>query len=81
MYDLNKIDKDYVITEKYWKLIKLNDTNIPPATEDQDRESHFILHKNESRISGNTGCNNMMGTYELSEENNPVALFTAQYLR
>lgn len=68
MYILNKIDNDYVITEKYWKLIELNGKNILPLNEDMGREAHFVLHKNENKISGNTGCNYMMGTYELSEE-------------
>ncbi len=68
MYNLHKIDSDYVITEKYWKLIELNGVAIPPITEDQGREAHFILQTDENRVIGNTGCNNMMGTYELSEE-------------
>lgn len=68
MYILNKIDNDFVITEKYWKLIELNGKNILPINEDMDREAYFVLHNNENRISGNAGCNNMMGSYELSEE-------------
>lgn len=68
MYTLIKIDNDFEITEKYWKLIELNGKSIPPANEDMDREAHFVLHNNENRVSGSTGCNYIMGNFELSEE-------------
>lgn len=67
MYILNKLDIDNVVTEKYWKLIELNGKEIQSENSDMGREAHFILQSSESRISGNTGCNNMMGSYELKE--------------
>lgn len=66
MYNLKKIDSDYVVEEKYWKLIELGDLKFA-VDEEQFREPHFILHGTDSRITGNTGCNNMMGSYELSD--------------
>ncbi len=67
MYNLNKIDMDYMIREKYWKLIELNGKSI--ASDEGNREAHFILHEEGKRVSGNTGCNNMMGQYELPGDN------------
>lgn len=67
-YILNKIDSDWVITEKYWKLIELNGKNIP-RTEESRREAHLILKEKDNKISGNTGCNVMNGTYSLSDNN------------
>jgi copper homeostasis protein (lipoprotein) len=66
-YVLNKIDIDNVVTEKYWKLIELNGKSIQSSANETGREAHFILHSNENRITGNSGCNNMMGSYELTE--------------
>ena len=67
-YIFEKIDMDDVIAEKYWKLIELNGKEITFAPEGQIREAHFILKNEDNRIIGNTGCNNMTGTYTLSEE-------------
>lgn len=64
MYVYQKIDLDHVITEKYWKLIELNGKPVAPAEEGR-REAHIILKNEENRIIGSTGCNNLMGTYEL----------------
>jgi heat shock protein HslJ len=33
------------------------------------REVHIILKKQDNRIQGFTGCNNLMGSYELREGN------------
>ncbi|MDR0421429.1 MAG: copper resistance protein NlpE N-terminal domain-containing protein [Proteiniphilum sp.] len=64
-YILSRIDLDNVVTEKYWKLAELNGKAIAPS-ENGDREAHFILHNSDSKISGNTGCNNLFGEYTLS---------------
>jgi uncharacterized lipoprotein NlpE involved in copper resistance len=64
-YILSKIDRDNVVTEKYWKLTELNGKAIAPS-ENGDREAHFVLHNNDSKISGSTGCNNLFGEYTLS---------------
>lgn len=71
-YIFEKIDMDNVITEKYWKLIELNGKEITFAPEGQIREAHFILKNEDKRVIGNTGCNNMNGSYSLSEENNGI---------
>ena len=70
-YIFGKIDMDNVVTEKYWKLIELNGKEIT-FSEDQVREAHFILKNKNNRVIGNTGCNNMNGSYTLSEEENGI---------
>ncbi len=60
---------DNRITEKYWKLISLNGNDIT-VDSTFNREPYLILKANEQhRISGNAGCNQLMGTYELKPEN------------
>lgn len=71
-YIFKKIDMDNIITEKYWKLIELNGKEIAFAAEGQVREAHFILKDEDNRVIGNTGCNNMSGSYTLSEEENSI---------
>lgn len=71
-YIFEKIDMDNIITEKYWKLIELNGKEIVFASEDQIREAHFILKNEDNRVIGNTGCNNMTGSYSLSEDGNGI---------
>lgn len=65
-YTLEKIDGDHIIVEKYWKLTMLNGKEIVFA-EEQDREAYFILKKEDNRVTGSTGCNNLNGGYTLSE--------------
>lgn len=72
IYIFRKIDMDNVITEKYWKLIELNGKGITFAPEGQIREAHFILKNEDNRVIGNTGCNNMSGSYSFSEEDNGI---------
>lgn len=67
IYILKKIDLDNVITEKYWKLVELNGKAIA-TPETGKREAHFILKEKDNRVTGNTGCNVMNGSYELSGE-------------
>jgi putative lipoprotein len=47
-----------------WKLIELNGKTIT-MTADQHEEIHITLAENEHRVSGFSGCNRMMGAYEL----------------
>ena len=54
------------ITEKYWKLVELNGQKITP-NENQTKEPHFILKREENRVMGHGGCNSFHGTYELLE--------------
>lgn len=59
-----KTDLDKKIIEKYWKLIELNGQEVT-FQENQRKEAHFILKTAENKVTGNAGCNTMMGTYEL----------------
>ena len=49
--------------EKYWKLIELSGN---PLTGNMQKIPHVIL-KADGKFSGNTGCNNMTGSYELKD--------------
>lgn len=55
-----------VITEKYWKLVELYGQPVVMKGE-LNRESHMVLSIEGNRVSGNGGCNNFSGTYELLE--------------
>lgn len=61
-----KSDVENLLTEKYWKLAELNGKEVI-FQENQRKEAHFIL-KNDHKLTGNTGCNGIMGTYELLED-------------
>src|SRR5690606_4947616 len=67
-YVLEKSSFDQEITEKYWKLIELDGKKIP-TPENGRTEPHFILKANEDRVSGNGGCNVLMGNYKLEDNN------------
>ena len=56
------------ITEKYWKLKTLNGKDVTMA-ENQEREIFFTLKKDENRVNGFAGCNNMTGEFTLEEGN------------
>lgn len=73
IYNFQKIDLDFVITEKYWKLVELNGKEITFAPEGQTREAYFILKNEENKVIGHTGCNNMNGSYSLTNENNGIS--------
>ena len=49
---------------KYWKLIELIGNQVI-AGEDSPKEAHIIFNA-DNRISGNAGCNNFAGSYQLS---------------
>jgi len=63
-YILKKVKDD--IVEKYWKLKELNGEEIKWAGI-EGREPHIILKIDENRVAGSGGCNNIMGTYEIKE--------------
>ncbi|WP_404471131.1 META domain-containing protein [Vreelandella venusta] len=50
----------------YWKLIAVGDHTA--VTTDQAREAHLVLHTEESRLAGSTGCNRLMGQYERDDD-------------
>jgi len=47
----------------YWKLTRLGDQVI--TTPQEAREIHFVLHSENQRVAGYSGCNQMMGAYML----------------
>ncbi len=53
------------LTGKNWKLIMLNGDSVKSET----KQPFMILYTEGKRVSGNTGCNNFFGTYELSNQN------------
>lgn len=48
----------------YWKLTRLGDQVI--TTPPDAREIHFVLHSENQRVAGYSGCNQMMGAYVLN---------------
>lgn len=50
----------------YWKLVRLADA--PVVVEDGQREPHLVLHADETRVAGSTGCNRLIGSYQLAGE-------------
>ncbi len=48
----------------YWKLTELNNNSVEVAK--HQREPHIILAADVPRVSGNGGCNSIMGEFEVS---------------
>ncbi len=55
------------IVGKYWKLVEVNGTNV--AALQNSKEPFIIFSAVDERISGNAGCNNMVGGFRISEGN------------
>lgn len=55
------------ITNKYWKLIEIYGNPVV-VSDKTPTEPHLIL-KEDNRYSGSGGCNNIGGTFELSNVN------------
>ena len=51
------------ITDKNWMLKELNGTPVPVTG---TKQPFIILHKKESRVNGNAGCNNFFGSYQIN---------------
>ncbi|MCP1315340.1 MULTISPECIES: META domain-containing protein [unclassified Halomonas] len=49
----------------YWKLVTVGEQ--PATVSDQAREAYLVLHAEETRVAGSTGCNNLMGGYALKD--------------
>jgi len=56
------------LAETYWKLTELMGKAVAPAAQGV-REMHIILKKQDNRVQGFAGCNNIMGSYELKDGN------------
>jgi copper homeostasis protein (lipoprotein) len=59
---------DATLVETYWKLTELMGKPVA-KTKDGAKETHILLKKNNNSISGFTGCNSIMGSYELEDGN------------
>ena len=53
------------LTGRNWKLIMLDGKSVRSNA----KQPFMILNTKENRVSGNTGCNNFFGTYELIDKN------------
>lgn len=54
------------ITNKYWKLVKLDGKNVTMA-KNQEREAYFILKLKDKMVTGFAGCNTFSGSYTLEK--------------
>jgi len=50
----------------YWKLMTLD--GEPVSTPEGTREIQFVLHQEGHRVAGFSGCNQMMGAYQLEHD-------------
>ena len=62
-YRLEKAFADQEIENVTWELVEMDGGKINYGKE--DTPAYFILTSSEGRVSGNLGCNNFFGTYEL----------------
>jgi len=56
-----------VLENTYWKLVRLG--NNPVILGAGDKEPYMTLMSEKNRVQGFSGCNRLMGRYELKEEN------------
>lgn len=54
---------DSPLRNTYWKLTRLQ--GVPVTVAARQREPHLILHAQELRVAGSSGCNRVMGGFEL----------------
>ncbi|WP_197038273.1 META domain-containing protein [Billgrantia saliphila] len=57
---------DEPLENTYWKLIRVGDVTAEAV--DNQREAHFVLHAEENRLAGSTGCNRLAGSYRLEND-------------
>lgn len=57
---------DAALASTYWKLTELANGQV--KTVDNQREAHFVLHTDDQRVAGATGCNQLMGNYALEDQ-------------
>ncbi len=58
------IDEGNELVGKRWKLIELYGNQIIP--DENKPEPHFVFNAEGNRISGNAGCNNFTGSYQVT---------------
>ena len=59
------------ITEKYWKLVEINGKPVE-YNETMSRDVFIILKNEDSRLTGNGGCNALTGTYIIDRVTNRI---------
>lgn len=67
-YQLQRIEPflSEPLEDRYWKLTELR--GEPVAVEEGQSEAHLVLHGEDQRVSGATGCNRLMGSFEHADE-------------
>lgn len=50
------------LTDTYWRVTQVGGQAIDHG--DFTREPHLVLHSDQSRVSGTTGCNNLLGQFD-----------------
>lgn len=58
---------DNELTNKYWKLIELRGQKI--SSKNMDKEAHVQFKTQESMATGNSGCNQFSGKFEILSDN------------
>ena len=54
------------LVNTYWKLVRLDGEAV--EVKDDQREPYFVLHSEEQRVGGYSGCNRLTGSYAASED-------------
>lgn len=54
------------LVNTYWKLLEVD--GQPAVVADNRREAHLILQLDDHRLVGSTGCNRLVGSYQLDGE-------------
>ncbi|MCL2727581.1 MAG: META domain-containing protein [Bacteroidales bacterium] len=53
------------ITEKHWRLIEINGKPVASFGQTGRYSAFFLLSREDNRVTGNTGCNTLTGTFEI----------------
>ncbi|WP_249975947.1 META domain-containing protein [Vreelandella olivaria] len=64
--DQNSEAPDEPLTNTYWRLDSLNGKTVTGA--ENFREAHIVLHNDNHRLAGSTGCNTLVGSYRVARE-------------
>lgn len=71
----NKVEESAVLAKEepafentYWQLTEINGKPVEQSASSPGRNAHLRFHNAEKRISGSSGCNRIMGSYEATEE-------------
>ena len=58
------------LQDTYWKLDSLNGEAIQTA--EKQKQAHFVLHAQESKVAGFSGCNKFTGQYTVEAKENEL---------